>query len=510
MVSRSIPADGAARRHKKTLSEASSRTQRAKSAPAHRGGFTDLCTWEWDLRTNHFWLSDQFRKLLGVGSATEVSSAEDFVKFVHADERNLAMQTIQAVASGTPFEREIRLLSHTEEVLPTHSRGIPICDRNGTVVSVLGFCRLASDPFSDQPARHSAVLLAQAEQVANFGSWQFDIKARSGSVSRHLAHLMGIEPATTLSEAAYWQRIHPDDRAQVMEIAGAAAANLKPFQFVARYFLPNGALRHHFVRGLPVLGADGTLDAFVGITLDFSDQTHADGELHRLSQKLMRARDDERRNIARELHESTGQTLAALKMSLGRLREALAEDDETAHNLLSSAVDLADEAVREVRTLSYLMHPPMLDEAGLSSALRWYAKGFSERSGIPVQVDVPEDFGRHGQEIETTVFRIVQEALTNVHRYSGSRTATIRLVRKIDSISAEVRDDGCGLPTPNAKSGWSVPLGVGILGMRERVKQLDGSFEMDSAPGRGTTVRVSLPVKPDAGKVRPQEGGTER
>ena len=133
--------------------------------------------------------------------------------------------------------------------------------------------------------------------------------------------------------------------------------------------------------------------------------------------------------MARELHESAGQSLAALKMSLSRLYESLPKNKRLAQTLLRSSVELADAAVREVRTVSYLMHPPLLDEAGLGPALRWYARGFAERSKIAVTVDIADDFGRASQDVEMTVFRVVQEALTNVHRYSGSSTACIRVTR---------------------------------------------------------------------------------
>jgi two-component system NarL family sensor kinase len=142
------------------------------------------------------------------------------------------------------------------------------------------------------------------------------------------------------------------------------------------------------------------------------------------------------------------------------------------------------------------MHPPLLDEAGLGPALRWYAKGFAQRSGIAMDVEVSEDFGRESQEIETTVFRIVQEALTNVHRYSGSRTVRIRLARENGQIRAEVQDQGCGLALPSPAERCQAPPGVGIAGMRERVKQVNGMFELESAPGMGTTVRAILPVAP--------------
>lgn len=218
-------------------------------------------------------------------------------------------------------------------------------------------------------------------------------------------------------------------------------------------------------------------------------------ELHRLTQQLIRARDEERRHMARELHESAGQTLAALKMSLGRLRDALPETDAKSHRLLAAAIGFAEDAVREVRTISYLMHPPMLDEAGLLSAVRWLARGFSDRSGISVDVRIPEDLGRCAQEVELTVFRIVQEALTNIHRYSGSRTASIEIAQRERWIYAEIHDDGCGLPMLDRSHTKNPTIGVGIAGMRERVLQLKGQFEIESTAGTGTTVRARLPLK---------------
>ncbi len=208
----------------------------------------------------------------------------------------------------------------------------------------------------------------------------------------------------------------------------------------------------------------------------------------------MRTQDDERRHIARALHETAGQSLAALKMTLGRLRDTMRDVDDVAHALLRSASELADAGVREVRTVSYLMHPPMLDEAGLGPALRWYARGFSERSGIRVSAEIPEGLPRQSQEIETTIFRIVQEALTNIHRYSGSQTAQIRVWCQNGDIHAEVRDYGCGFIEKHPSSREAEALGVGIAGMRERVAQLRGLFDLHSIVGEGTMVHVALPA----------------
>jgi len=227
---------------------------------------------------------------------------------------------------------------------------------------------------------------------------------------------------------------------------------------------------------------------------DIGRHMQIEAGLHELSQELIRARDEERRLVARELHDSVGQSLAAIKMSLGQLRRALPKRNRVLHSILRDSVDLTDEAVKEVQTISHLMHPPILDEVGLSPALRWYARGFAERSGIHVQVDAPEDFGRYGPQVETTTFRIVQEALNNVHRHSGSQTAQIQLLRTAKEIRLEVRDQGCGL-APNIRgNGAAQPSGVGIAGMRERVRQLNGTFEILSVPSWGTRLRVVLPI----------------
>jgi two-component system NarL family sensor kinase len=185
--------------------------------------------------------------------------------------------------------------------------------------------------------------------------------------------------------------------------------------------------------------------------------------------------------------------LAALMMSMGRLRDSLPGQGTLSHGFWRSCNDLARQAARETREISYSMHPHMLDEAGLGSALRCYARDFADLSGIEVNVDVQPDLARPSREIETTVFRIVQEALTNVHRHSGSRSASVYVACEDRRLRAEIRDDGCGLPATISGLRQS-HVGVGITGMRERAEQMNGVFELESAPGQGTTVRVTLPL----------------
>jgi signal transduction histidine kinase len=215
--------------------------------------------------------------------------------------------------------------------------------------------------------------------------------------------------------------------------------------------------------------------------------------LRDLSAQLLRVRDEEQRKLARHLHDSTGQTLAALTMNLARLeREALKLSASVAETAAESAA-LAREVSDNVRTVSYLLHPPLLDETGLKSALAWYAEGFEQRSGIKVHLEMPADFERQPSDLETAVFRIVQECLTNIHRHSESPTADIRICQFAGGLALEVKDTGRGIPAETLAKISSVGLaGVGLRGMRERITALGGAFEILSE-GKGTTVNVVVP-----------------
>ena len=165
---------------------------------------------------------------------------------------------------------------------------------------------------------------------------------------------------------------------------------------------------------------------------------------------------------------------------------------------LTESIALAEQSMNEIRTVSYLLHPPFLDEAGLLSALRWYAGGFAERSGIKVDLDLPESLERLPRDTETVLFRIVQEALTNVHRHAGSQTARIRLRRDPQVLALEIEDRGHGIPNALLTHIRSGGGGVGIAGMYERIEQLSGRLEIASSD-HGTTVRFRLPLGEDAG-----------
>ena len=218
--------------------------------------------------------------------------------------------------------------------------------------------------------------------------------------------------------------------------------------------------------------------------------------LRQLSARLLQLQDEERRRIARDLHDVTGQKVAVLSMSLDRLARLMGQSKPETQESIKESREVVGQIGEEIRTLSYILHPPLLDECGLASAVHWYAEGFQKRSGIKLEVAVDADVPRLSIDAETTLFRVVQESLTNVHRYSGSSAAKIRISQDSGAVQLEIIDYGQGIKTgaARAKLDGPAPLGVGIPGMRERLHQLGGSLSVDFGTN-GTRVAATLPIK---------------
>ncbi len=215
--------------------------------------------------------------------------------------------------------------------------------------------------------------------------------------------------------------------------------------------------------------------------------------IRNLSARLLKVQDEERRRIARDFHDSAGQTLTALGLNLAEL---IQRADVVAPELAQEGKEIEEmvqQLHREIRTTSYLLHPPLLDEAGLKSSLSWYVHGVAERSGMRIGLDICDDFGRLPADMELAIFRVVQECLTNIHRHSGSKTAKIRVSREEDNVCVEVRDEGKGIPPDRLAEIQSHGSGVGITGMRERLHQFKGDMNIESSGG-GTSVLVKIPI----------------
>jgi signal transduction histidine kinase len=301
-------------------------------------------------------------------------------------------------------------------------------------------------------------------------------------------------------ELCVW-RIHPEDREAVSRDFVEALEG-QAVSWSAKYRLERGDGEWSYVHDRAIIARDssGKVTRVVGAMLDTTDLKRAEESLQganqrlrQLSRDLLRAQDYERRRIARELHDSTTQLLAALSINLSRLQEPGLEPDGRSQ-LLSEASQLAAACSEELRTVTCLLHPPQLEKVGLANALQSYAQGFNQRTGIQIETKIPPDFGRLNSELEGTLFRIVQEGLANVHKHSGSQLAVVRLERDPQEVRLVVQDRGHGLPNaPRNQAEGFVRFGIGIVGMRERAEQLGGRLELTSND-IGARLTVTLPL----------------
>jgi signal transduction histidine kinase len=235
------------------------------------------------------------------------------------------------------------------------------------------------------------------------------------------------------------------------------------------------------------------------LSAELAERERTEESARHLSIRLLQVQDEERRKFSRELHDSLGQILAMAKMHLATLLQRNPDDE-----LLVEIDKLVDDSVTETRTISYLLHPPLLDEVGFASAARWYAEGFAQRSGIKLRIDIAEDMGRLPRPAELALFRVLQESLTNIHRHAKSSRAEVSLRAEPEGVVLRVRDYGVGIPPETLghflRSGTNV--GVGLAGIRERIREQGGKFEMHSDPA-GTVISVSLPVVPTPKEPEP-------
>src|SRR5258708_2309194 len=285
--------------------------------------------------------------------------------------------------------------------------------------------------------------------------------------------------------------VHPDDGSVLARYLAAVKSGDR-FELNYRFRGADGGYRWLQDFGAPRIRQGGQVLGYVGTCMDRSERKRVETALHQLSGRLLELQDDERRRIALELHDTTAQNLAVLSMNLHAVQDYILGIKP--RKALLESLSLAERCSQEIRTLSYLLHPPLLDELGLVSALRSYTAGYTQRTGIQTELKIDE-IGRLPRDVEITLFRIIQEALTNVHRHSGSSKAEIRIIRDPREVHLQVTDFGRGVPPESfdlINEGAS--LGVGIAGMRERARQLGGQLRVGSS-GSGTTISANLPLR---------------
>ncbi len=351
------------------------------------------------------------------------------------------------------------------------------------------------------------------------------------------------EDDSPVSIEKFYELLHDDDRERTRQAIENSIQNNQPYDVEYRTMGPNGRYRWVRAIGRTYYDAAGKPISFDGITQDITARKQAEEALRasetrykelaenldrevqartrelesrneemaratqglrELSSRLLLIQDEERRRIARELHDSAGQILTALGLELAAIHERAKQSSAELARQVEGADGLVRQLHSDIRTTSYLLHPPLLDEAGLSSALSWYVRGMSERSGINVELDMEPNFGRLPRDMELIVFRLVQESLTNIHRHSGSKTAKIRMRRDDQAVAVEIQDRGRGMAPGRLAAIRSGGSGVGIRGMRERLHQLRGELKIESTE-EGTSVFATIPIPLDSDEANGME-----
>jgi len=396
----------------------------------------------------------------------------------------------------------------------------PVADENGRPVGIVGVSQdLTQRKRAEEALRRSEELFRTLADSLPHLCW---MAHKDGHVFWFNQRFYDYTGATLEQIGGWrWNSLHdPHLLPAIMERWQKSLDTGQPFEMEFPLRRWDGTFRWFLTRIHPVLDLEGKVSRWFGANIDIQEQrdirqslTEAQQELEKrvelrtaelntandslreLSGRLLRIQDDERRHIARELHDSVGQLLAAVSMNTTAVSSESYKLTPVAAAAVNENANMLEEITREIRTLSYLLHPPLLDEVGLASALSWYIKGFSDRSKIAVTIELPPRFGRLAEDLEISIFRVVQECLTNIHRHSGSPTATIYLFQQSHQIQVQVRDAGKGIPLSKQHAlAISSSGGVGFRGMRERLRQLGGTLVIESNEN-GTLITATIPIE---------------
>jgi PAS domain S-box-containing protein len=469
---------------------------------------------------------------------TKDSSRTWVDKYIHRDDQHHVMAMIQrAIQSKTIFELEHRVIRTDGSLGWIYSRAIPIFAGHDEILEWFGSAsdvtqrKQTEEALREQQER--AEFVADASDV---GFWFCDLPFDKLAWDKRVKNHFWLPPDADVTIHTFYERLHPEDREPTRRAMERSIANNTQYDVEYRTVAPDG--RQNWIRaiGRTFYDAAGQPTRFDGVTLNVTDRKQSElalsaGEaryrvlaegldqqvqartlelqsrnremlrmyesLRTLSTRMMTVQDEERRRIARDLHDSSGQLLAVIDMQLSTLAQDLRKAAPQFNEQVEETERLVEQLQKEIRTTSYLLHPPLLDEAGLFSALSWYVEGLNKRSNVQITLEIAPDFGRLPRDIELVVFRLVQESLANIYRHSGSETAMIRIARDEGTITVEVQDQGKGIPPEKLVEIQSEGSGVGIRGMRERLRQFSGELRIESGEnGTRVWVTISIPQTP--------------
>jgi PAS domain S-box-containing protein len=469
--------------------EASEQRLRMAQAAAHIG------SWEWD-PVHEAVLSPELHEMFG----TDADDPERFEKWrsrIHPDDLGLVYRRMDEGYRAGEMDFEYRFLHPTRGLRWLRSKGRRVNGQErmfGVVLDVTDHKRIDEALRKGEQAQYQLAAIVESSDDAIISK---DLDGIITSWNAAATRMLGYTAEEAIGRPITIV-IPPALHAHEREVLGLIAAGKRIEHEETVRLRKDGSLIDVSVTVSPVCDSEGRVIGASNVTRDITERKRAERTLkeREFSGRLLQIQDQERRHIARELHDSLGQLAAAIGISLSRIAHEQSKLSSQAMESVAEISDFADQLSREIRTISYLLHPPLLDEMGLLSALAWYVEGFAKRSNLDVKLEIPDEMDRLPQDYELTLFRIVQECLTNIHRHSGSATALVRLSRSSSEIALEVKDEGHGINVEaQSQIAYGESGGVGLRGMRERIRPLGGRLHIDSTE-RGTSVTVTLPAPP--------------
>lgn len=451
--------------------------------------------WEWDVETNRLVWTHQPG---ADGDAPATLSA--FLETIHPDDRARVEAGLRrAVGMHGDYEEEYRTIRPDGEVRWMHGTGRAECDASGKPVRMRGVrLDITSGKQDEERIKRSQAQLARAQAIAHTGSYEWDIASNRVAGSEELCRIFGVlrgEFATTWE--AYLERVHPEDRPRMQQAIEAALRDATPFEFEERIVRPTGEIRFLHSQGEWIV-EDGRPVTLVGICQDVTERTQAEQEIKALSARLIYTQEEERARLARELHDDLSQQIAALSIALSRLRKSipseLADAREAGARIQEKLLHLSE----SVRRLSHQLHPAVLQHAGVSAALTAFCSEFTGLTGIHVTLETEGELQEIPPAIALCVYRVVQEALQNVARHAKVKEARVALRRADGVLSVAISDRGAGMDLNRT----SARSGLGLVSIRERARLVNGAIRIDSRPGEGTLVTLTVPVPTPAAAAR--------
>ena len=452
--------------------------------------------WDWDLETGAVVYSDQWKRMLGYRDEEIEPHVRAWERLLHPDDRISAGALTDAVTRDKrSYEAEFRLRHKEGHYITVLTRGLPVRDPAGSVVRIVGtHLDITERKRTESALRESEERLRLAFVGAQEGIWDWNLETNAVVYSSRWKQMLGYSDDEIEPDVSAWERlVHPDDRGAADRASESVARGQPTYEAEFRLRHKDGHYVHVLSRGFPVrVEPGGPVVRIVGTHFDLTDRQKREAERVRteLLTHLVFAQEDERRRIARDMHDQLGEHLTALALRIARLKQLCVDSTHLAGEV-DDLEAIALSLDQDVDRLAWELRPTALDDLGLRAALTNYVHNWSNRAGIPARLHTSGLLDvRLAPDVETTLYRIAQEALNNAAKYSRAGHVEVILERRHDSVLLVVEDDGIGFEADGAVKGQ----GFGLVGMRERAALVGGSVQIESTPGQGTTVLVRIAV----------------